>query len=175
MVERAKKNTAGNPVGMSSQQNYNFTFDKSFGQHILKNPLVVQQIVEKSAIKPTDIVLEIGPGTGNLTASLLERGKKLIAVEVDARMVAEVTKRVHSAGYAYKFQMIAGDAIKVPFPFFDICVANTPYQISSPLVFKLLQHRPIFRCAVLMFQREFAMRLVARPGSELYCRLSVNV
>ena len=53
-------------------------------------------------------------------------------------MVAEVTKRVHSMGYAYKFQMIAGDAIKVPFPFFDICVANTPYQISSPLVFKLL-------------------------------------
>ena len=102
-MERTKKNTAGNPVGMSSQQNYNFTFDKSFGQHILKNPLVVQQIVEKSAIKPTDIVLEIGPGTGNLTASLLERGKKLIAVEVDARMVAEVTKRVHSMGYAYKF------------------------------------------------------------------------
>ena len=71
--------------------------------------------------------------------------------------------------------MIAGDAIKVQFPFFDLCIANTPYQISSPLVFKLLQHRPIFKCAVLMFQREFAMRLVAKPGSTLYCRLSVNV
>ena len=163
-------------MGQSSvQQGYNFSFDKSFGQHILKNPLVVQQIVEKSGIKPTDVILEIGPGTGNLTASLLERGKKIIAVEVDARMVAEVTKRVQTLGYSHKFQMIAGDAIKVQFPFFDLCIANTPYQISSPLVFKLLQHRPIFRCAVLMFQREFAMRLVAKPGSDLYCRLSVNV
>jgi 18S rRNA (adenine1779-N6/adenine1780-N6)-dimethyltransferase len=106
---------------------------------------------------------------------LLERGKKVIAVEVDARMVAEVSKRVQNLGYSHKFQLIAGDAIKVPFPFFDICVANTPYQISSPLVFKLLQHRPIFRCAILMFQREFAMRLVAKPGSDMYCRLSVNV
>ena len=83
--------------------------------------------MEKSGIKPTDVILEIGPGTGNLTGSLLERGKKLIAVEIDARMVAEVTKRVHTMGYSYKFEMIAGDAIKVPFPFFDICVANTPY------------------------------------------------
>ena len=99
---------------------------------------MVQQIVEKSGIKPTDVILEIGPGTGNLTAALLERGKKIIAVEVDARMVAEVTKRVQTMGYSHKFQMIAGDAIKVPFPFFDLCIANTPYQISSPLVFKLL-------------------------------------
>jgi len=110
-----------------------------------------------------------------LTAALLERGKKITAVEVDPRMVAEVTKRVNTMGYQWKFNLICGDAIKVEFPFFDICIANTPYQISSPLVFKLLQHRPIFRCAVLMFQREFAMRLVARPGSDMYCRLSVNV
>ena len=60
-------------------------------------------------------------------------------------------------------------------PFFDLCIANTPYQMSSPLVFKLFQHRPMFRCAVLMFQREFAQRLVAKPGSNMYCRLSVNV
>lgn len=55
-----------------------------------------------------------------------------------------------------------------------MCVANIPYQISSPLTFKLLAHRPAFRCAVIMFQREFAMRLVANPGDALYCRLSVN-
>jgi 18S rRNA (adenine1779-N6/adenine1780-N6)-dimethyltransferase len=65
--------------------------------------------------------------------------------------------------------------LKVEFPFFDVCVANLPYQISSPFTFKLLAHRPAFKCAVLMFQREFAMRLVAKPGSNLYCRLSVNV
>ena len=51
----------------SNRDSYNFTFDKSFGQHILKNPKVVEQIVEKSGIKPTDVILEIGPGTGNLT------------------------------------------------------------------------------------------------------------
>ncbi|MFS7927150.1 putative 18S rRNA (adenine(1779)-N(6)/adenine(1780)-N(6))-dimethyltransferase [Helianthus anomalus] len=62
--------------------------------------------------------------------------------------------------------------LKCDLPYFDICVANIPYQISSPLTFKLLNHRPVFRCAVIMFQREFAMRLVAQPGDTLYCRLS---
>lgn len=80
--------------GAGARDSYNFSFDKSFGQHILKNPKVVEQIVEKSAIKHTDIVLEIGPGTGNLTVQLLERGKKIIAMEIDPRMIAEVTKRV---------------------------------------------------------------------------------
>ena len=71
-------------------------------------------------------------------------------------------------------QIIHGDFLKVELPYFDVCVANVPYQISSPLTFKLLAHRPLFRCAVLMFQREFAMRLVAKCGTPLYCRLSLN-
>ncbi|RXN34575.1 putative dimethyladenosine transferase [Labeo rohita] len=97
-------------------------FNTGIGQHILKNPLVVNGIIEKAALRPTDVVLEVGPGTGNMTVKLLEKAKK----------------------------------------------------ISSPFVFKLLLHRPFFRCAVLMFQREFAMRLVAKPGDKLYCRLSIN-
>jgi len=68
--------------------------DKSKGQHFLKNPLVVNSIVEKAALKSTDTVLEIGPGTGNMTVKLLDAAKKVIAVEVDPRMVAEVQKRV---------------------------------------------------------------------------------
>jgi 18S rRNA (adenine1779-N6/adenine1780-N6)-dimethyltransferase len=72
-------------------------------------------------------------------------------------------------------QVIQGDVLRCDLPYFDICVANIPYQISSPLTFKLLSHRPMFRCAVIMFQREFAMRLAAQPGDSLYCRLSVNV
>ncbi|KAK8916701.1 hypothetical protein KSP39_PZI023027 [Platanthera zijinensis] len=72
------------------------------------------------------------------------------------------------------YLVIQGDVLKAELPYFDICVANIPYQISSPLTFKLLSHRPVFRCAVIMFQREFAMRLVANPGDNLYCRLSVN-
>lgn len=64
--------------------------------------------------------------------------------------------------------------LRTELPYFDICVANIPYQISSPLTFKLLSHQPAFRCAIIMFQREFSMRLVAQPGDKLYCRLTVN-
>lgn len=63
-------------------------FNKSYGQHILINSHILTEMVNKSAIRPTDVVLEIGPGTGNLTALLLERAKKVIAVEIDPRMVA---------------------------------------------------------------------------------------
>jgi 18S rRNA (adenine1779-N6/adenine1780-N6)-dimethyltransferase len=158
----------------SGMRYHTFEFLRSKGQHILKNPMIIKSIIEKSAIRPTDVVLEIGPGTGNLTMALLEKAKKVIAIEVDPRMVAELTKRIRASPYYGNFQVLCGDALKTDFPFFDVCVSNVPYQISSPLVFKLLTHRPLFRCAVLMFQREFAMRLVARPDSDLYCRLSAN-
>jgi len=90
-------------------------------------------------------------------------------------MVREVIKRVEGTPLERKLQVIQGDALKTAWPFFDVMVANVPYQISSGLVFKLLAHRPMFRCAVMMFQEEFALRLTARPGEALYCRLSVNV
>ncbi|XP_071454942.1 probable dimethyladenosine transferase [Hetaerina americana] len=149
-------------------------FNKQFGQHILKNPLIIQGMVDKAAIRSTDVVLEIGPGTGNLTVKLLEAAKKVIACEVDTRLVAELLKRVQGTHLQPKLQVMVGDVLKTELPFFDVCVANIPYQISSPLVFRLLLHRPFFKCAVLMFQREFAQRLVAKPGDKLYCRLSVN-
>jgi len=119
-------------------------------------------------------VLEIGPGTGNLTVKMLEQAKKVVAVELDTRMIAELQKRVQGTPFQQKLQILCGDVIKIDFPYFDLCIANIPYQISSPLVFKLLGHRPLFRCAVLMVQREFALRLLAKPGDPLYCRLSVN-
>ena len=150
------------------------TPNTTLGQHFLKNPAVVTSIVAKASIKPTDVVLEIGPGTGNVTVPLLEKSKKTIAIEYDSRMVREVLKRVEGTPLENKFQVIQGDAIKTSWPFFDVMVANVPYQISSGLVFKLLAHRPMFRCAVMMFQEEFALRLTARPGEALYCRLSVN-
>lgn len=131
-------------------------------------------MIEKSALRPTDVVLEIGPGTGNMTVRVLEKVKKVVACEIDPRLVAELQKRVQGTPFQSKLQILIGDALKTEFPFFDICIANVPYQISSPLVFKLLLHRPFFRCAVLMFQREFAQRLVAKPGDKLYCRLSIN-
>lgn len=150
-------------------------FKKLHGQHILRNPLVVNAIVAKAGVKSTDTVLEVGPGTGNLTVKLLEAGKKVVAYEVDSRMIVEVYKRVQGTPNEHSLQVVQGDILKHTMPYFDVCVANTPYQISSPLVFRLLAHRPMFRSATLMFQREFAMRLVAKPGDDLYCRLSVNV
>ncbi|KPM08466.1 dimethyladenosine transferase-like protein [Sarcoptes scabiei] len=150
------------------------SFNKNLGQHILKNPLVVASMIEKSAIRATDTVLEVGPGTGNMTVKLLEKCKQVVAFEVDTRLVAELQKRVQNTPLQTKLKIIIGNVLNKSLPFFDICVANLPYQISSPFVFKLLLHRPFFRCAVLMFQREFAHRLVARPGDKLYCRLSVN-
>mmetsp|Transcript_20610 Transcript_20610/g.33167 ORF Transcript_20610/g.33167 Transcript_20610/m.33167 type:complete len:345 (+) Transcript_20610:116-1150(+) len=146
----------------------------SIGQHFLKNPAVVTSIVQKSGVKPTDVVLEIGPGTGNMTVPLLQKAKSVVALEFDPRMVREVLKRVQNSPEEHKLRVIQGDAIQTKWPFFDLCVANIPYQISSAIVFKLLAHRPMFRCAVLMVQEEFALRLSARPGEALYCRLSVN-
>jgi 18S rRNA (adenine1779-N6/adenine1780-N6)-dimethyltransferase len=150
------------------------TPNTSIGQHFLKNPAVVTAIIQKSGIKPTDVVLEIGPGTGNMTVPLLQKAKTVVALEYDSRMVREVLKRVQNTTEERKLKVIQGDAIQTKWPFFDLCVANIPYQISSAIVFKLLAHRPMFRCAVLMVQEEFALRLSARPGEALYCRLSVN-
>ena len=146
----------------------------SIGQHFLKNPAVVESICNKAQIRPTDTTLEVGPGTGNLTVRLLELSKRVVAVEFDRRMVREVLKRVEGTQNERSLQVIQGDVLKVDLPYFDVCVANLPYQISSPFLFKLLSHKPVFRCAVIMFQLEFAQRLTAKPGDELYCRLSVN-
>jgi hypothetical protein len=106
-------------------------FHKSKGQHILKNPLVVTSIVDKAGVKPTDVVLEIGPGTGNLTMKLLERARRVVAVELDPRMVLELQRRVQGTPYASHLQIIHGDVMKVDLPYFDICVANIPYQVGS--------------------------------------------
>ncbi|KAJ7638302.1 S-adenosyl-L-methionine-dependent methyltransferase [Roridomyces roridus] len=148
---------------------------EQFGQHILKNPLVAQGIVDKANIKPTDQVLEVGPGTGNLTMRILEKAKHVTAVEFDPRMAAELTKRVQGKPEQRKLEIIIGDFVKAELPYFDVCISNTPYQISSPLIFRLLSHRPLPRVCILMFQREFALRLVARPSTELWSRLSANV
>ena len=120
------------------------------------------------------MVLEVGPGTGNLTVKILEKARHVQAVEMDPRMAAELTKRVQGTPFEKKLSVLLGDVIKTELPYFDVCISNTPYQISSPLVFKLLALSPAPRVCILMFQREFAMRLVARPGDPLYCRLSVN-
>lgn len=141
-VKPSKRNGASNtpyerpnngPGGGSSGASKNnvFKFNTNFGQHILKNPGVSDAIVEKAYLKPTDTVLEIGPGTGNLTVRILERAKKCICVELDPRMAAEVTKRVQGTPEQRKLEVILGDVIKTELPQFDVCISNTPYQVRE--------------------------------------------
>ncbi|KAI4164856.1 MAG: hypothetical protein LQ342_001489 [Letrouitia transgressa] len=176
-----KRNNASqsNPYGYTAPKtkgsNAIFKMNTDIGQHVLINPGVAQAIVDKADLKQSDTVLEVGPGSGNLTVRILEKAKRVVAVELDPRMAAEVTKRVQGKPEQKRLEVMLGDVIKTELPYFDVCISNTPYQISSPLTFKLLNlpHPP--RVCILTFQREFASRLFAIPGSPLYSRLSVNV
>ncbi|KAL8857130.1 MAG: hypothetical protein Q9178_006306 [Gyalolechia marmorata] len=179
MKQKRNGGSNGSPYANSNSKpkqasNNIFKMNTNIGQHVLKNPGVAQAIVDKADLKQSDIVLEVGPGSGNLTVKILEKAKKVIAVELDPRMAAEVTKRVQGKPEAKRLEVLLGDVIKTDLPYFDVCISNTPYQISSPLTFKLLSlpHPP--RICVLTFQSEFASRLTALPGSPLYSRLSVN-
>ncbi|OGE52075.1 hypothetical protein PENARI_c011G03423 [Penicillium arizonense] len=177
-VARQKRNNASQGLSDAAAKTKAahsiFKMNTDIGQHVLKNPGIAAAIVEKAELKQSDIVLEIGPGTGNLTAKILEKAKKCIAVELDPRMAAEVTKRFQSTPYQKRLDVILGDVMKTELPYFDVCISNTPYQISSPLTFKLLATSPAPRSCILMFQREFALRLFAKAGDKLYSRLSVN-
>ena len=95
----------------------------SLGQHLLKNPLVTASMIEKACVQSTDIVLEVGPGTGNLTLKLLECCKRVVAIEHDPRMVIELQKRVHGTDLAHKLQLIHADFMQADFQ---------PVSSSSP-------------------------------------------
>ncbi|RPD76972.1 rRNA adenine dimethylase [Lentinus tigrinus ALCF2SS1-7] len=168
---KSKSKASSEASSSSGVRNPIFNTER-FGQHILQNPKIAE---EYAGLRPTDKVLEVGPGTGNLTQYMLAQAKHVTAVEMDPRMAAEVTKRVQGKPEQRKLELIIGDFVKATLPYFDVCISNTPYQISSPLIFRLLSHRPLFRVAILMFQKEFALRLVAKPGSDAWSRLSANV
>lgn len=119
--QQASANATRNPI---------FNTER-FGQHILKNPLVAQGIVDKANLKPTDVVLEVGPGTGNLTVRILEKAKRLSVVEMDPRMAAELTKRVQGKPEQKKLEIVIGDVCKTDLPYFDVVISNTPYQVCT--------------------------------------------
>lgn len=127
---------------------------------------IALRIVEYADLGPEDRVLEIGPGTGNLTSALAAKADEVYAVEIDPELAAQLTGRFSNV------QVIAGDALKVELPACNKIVSNLPYQISSSLTYRLLT-RP-FDMAVLMYQWEFARRLKALPGSEEYGRLAMT-
>jgi 16S rRNA (adenine1518-N6/adenine1519-N6)-dimethyltransferase len=141
---------------------------KRLGQNFLLDDSVIERQVGYASLTSKDVVLEIGPGLGNLTEVLLGTGAKVVAVEQDPALCKFLARR-----FGDKLQLVQADAVKAFFPTFNKVVSNLPYQISSPITFKLLDMG--FDVAVLMLQREFAERMVARPGTAAYGRLSVGV
>jgi len=141
---------------------------KGLGQNFLIDERVAERQVEFAGITKDDVVLEIGPGLGVLTRRLAERAKKVVAIEMDRKLAENLRPTLPA-----NVELIVGDALEVPFPEFDRMVSNLPYSISSPIIFKLLDHR--FEKAVVMLQKEFADRMVAAPDTDDYSRLTVNV
>jgi len=146
---------------------YNVTPRKRKGQNFLVDERVANREIEYAQISKEDTVLEIGPGLGILTSRLVERAGRVIAIEYDRGLAKYNQER-----FGNKLELIEGDALLIPFPAFDKIVSNIPYNISSPLIFKILEHR--FKLAVIMIQKEFAERMVAQPGDKRYSRLSIG-
>jgi 16S rRNA (adenine1518-N6/adenine1519-N6)-dimethyltransferase len=137
------------------------------GQHFLRDTRFAHQAIAAAGLKATDAALEVGPGQGVLTKLLAPHVARLVCIEIDPAL-AEGIDRLAIPNVT----LVRGDAVQCEWPAFDACVSNLPYQISSPFLFRLLA-RP-FRVAVLLLQKEFADRLVAKVDTGEYGRLSVN-
>lgn len=130
----------------------------------------MELMVDHAQLSRDDTILEIGAGIGNLTSLLAARARKVIAIERDSMLVKILRERLK---HFPSVELLHADALSIEFPKFNKVVANLPYGISSDITFKLLEHE--FELAVLMYQKEFSERLVAKPGSDRYGRLTVNV
>ncbi len=141
-------------------------------QHFLIDTDAVDFIADSVPIQGRT-VLEVGPGGGVLTAALLERGANVRAVELDGTLLPNLERQFEDELSTGQLTITRGDASKVPLPAFDLAIANLPYSISSKITFRLLETG--FETAVLMYQWEFAKRMVSPPGDGEYGRLSVMV
>ncbi|MEM7824312.1 MAG: 16S rRNA (adenine(1518)-N(6)/adenine(1519)-N(6))-dimethyltransferase RsmA [Candidatus Aenigmatarchaeota archaeon] len=140
---------------------------RSLGQHFLRNTAVAERMAEYADIGKNDVVLEIGPGKGALTEILATRAKKVIVIEKDTALAEALEGRWPNV------EIIIGDALRTEWPNFDKVVASLPFIISGPFTSKLMEHK--FKTAVLLYQREFAYRIVASPGDSDWSRLTVMV
>jgi 16S rRNA (adenine1518-N6/adenine1519-N6)-dimethyltransferase len=155
---------------------------KRFGQHFLHDPAVIRKIIATIDPLPSDNLVEIGGGLGALTVPLLERVQTLHVIEVDVRLAAELERlaeggaRRPSAG-----RLIVHRADALEFEFATLAshdrglriVGNLPYNISTPLLFRLLGLREAIRDMHVMLQKEVVTRMTARPGGKDYGRLTV--
>jgi 16S rRNA (adenine1518-N6/adenine1519-N6)-dimethyltransferase len=149
---------------------YGFSPKKRLGQNFTVNSEILQRLVSHASLTKDDVVLEVGAGFGFLTPLLSGACKKVIAVEVDPKLVNFLRKQLHSL---QNVELIEGDILNVSLPPFNKVVSAPPYSISSPLLFRLLENK--FDSAVLILQKEFAERLAASVGSKDYGRLTVTI
>ena len=151
--------------------------DKKLGQNFLIDENVVRQIVEAAELSEADTVLEVGPGIGTLTQGLAESKAKVVAVELDTRLLPVLATTLE--GYD-NVRVVHGDILKVNImgevgaPEFKVC-ANLPYYITTPIIFALLEKRLPMERLVAMVQKEVAERMAAQPGGKDYGALSVAI
>ena len=152
---------------------------KRLGQHFLVDPNILNKVVRTAQVGKEDVVLEVGPGLGQMTLSLARQAKKVIAVEVDERLMAILKQKVKDYP---NVEVIKSDILKVDFKRFlkkeahpIKVVANLPYQISTPLLFRFIESTEIFSTLTLMLQKEVAERMVASPGRKEYGPLSIFI
>jgi len=150
---------------------FNIRPRKKLGQNFVVSRRLIEDLISFSSLSNHDVVLEIGAGIGSLTLALADVARKVFAVEVDSRLVKVLKWRLKDYD---NVEVIQADALAIEFPVVDKIVSNLPFSISSPLTFKLIEE-PKFRFAVLTYQKEFAERLVAKPGTHQYGRLTVAV
>jgi 16S rRNA (adenine1518-N6/adenine1519-N6)-dimethyltransferase len=149
---------------------------KSLGQNFLRDENIARKIIASLNLMPGDCVLEIGSGTGILTKYLVQQATKVVGVEIDKNLVAQLLRQY---GSATNFLLYHDDILKSSFE--EILpgkqrwktVANLPYHITSPVLFKLFEARHFFENATLMVQKEVAQRMAAKPSTKEYGILSV--
>jgi len=151
---------------------------KRFGQNLLIDKNILEKIIKVAAIKKTDTVLEIGPGTGKLTEYLLKKAGKVVAVEIDRELHDQL--EAHFAAYN-NFQLIKGDILKLDEEeIIKLCgkkysvIANIPYNITSMLLRKFLEMKSSPQVLLLMVQKEVAERIAAKKGQESLLSISVK-
>jgi 16S rRNA (adenine1518-N6/adenine1519-N6)-dimethyltransferase len=146
---------------------------KGFSQSFLTDVGVVRQIASAADLQPDDHVLEVGPGLGTLTQELARRAGRVVAFELDRDLAAALPRLVPS-----NVEVVQGDALKLdPDAYLDgpyKLVANLPYQITSPFLFRYLNLSPGPSILVVMIQREVAERIAARPGELSYLAVAVQ-
>ena len=148
---------------------------KPFGQHFLFDKNILRKIISCSNITPDDTVVEVGPGLGPLTILLADQAKKVIAIEFDKKLIGRLTENLAEKS---NVEIVSADARKYSYDSirgkFKV-VANIPYNITTPLIFKFLEHKHKVTSMTLLMQKEVAKRIVASPGTGEYGVLSISL